>query len=175
MNSANFKIVLAGDEAVGKTCLIRRLIKDTFSQDYKPTLGFEILLHQMQIKSVPINFVIWDIAGQTAFESVRQSYYKDSRGFLLVFNLGNRVTLRNLEYWVAEIKESCPTAPFVMLGNKVDLPEHKVTEGEMKQMAQKLGAIDSIFTSAKTGQGVIEAFTLLGTAILRQFEEKTIQ
>lgn len=173
MSAINFKIVLAGDEAVGKTCLIRRLIINEFSQDYKPTLGFEILLHKMLIKDVPITFVIWDIAGQTAFESVRRSYYKDSRGFLLVFNLANRVTLRNLEYWAAEIKETCPTAPLVMLGNKVDLPEQKVTHHEMKQIAKDLGCVDSILTSAKTGQGVKEAFNLLGMAILSRFQEKT--
>jgi small GTP-binding protein len=174
MSAINFKIILAGDEAVGKTCLIRRLIKNEFSQDYKPTLGFEILLHEMVIKDKHITFVIWDIAGQTAFESVRRSYYKDSRGFLLVFNLANRVTLRNLEYWAAEIKETCPKAPIVMLGNKVDLPGQKVTLDQMKQMTKDLGCVDSIFASAKTGQGVLEAFTLLGTAILSRFNAKAV-
>ncbi len=169
----NFKILLAGDEAVGKTSLIRRLVKDEFAQDYKPTLGFEITLHTLQIQNLLLSFIIWDIAGQTAFESVRRSYYKDSRGFLLVFNLANRVSLRNLEYWTAEIKEICPNAPLVVLGNKADLPDQKVTGAEMKQISQKLGAVDAIFTSAKTGQGVKEAFLLLGTAILNLLQTKT--
>ncbi len=173
MITTNFKILLAGDEAVGKTSLIRRLVKNEFALDYKPTLGFEITLHSLQIQNTPISFVIWDIAGQTAFESVRRSYYKESRGFLLVFNLANRVTLRNLEYWTAEIREICPYAPLVLLGNKADLPDQKISVEEMRQMEQKLGAVGSLLTSAKTGRGVSEAFSMLGTAILTLINAKT--
>ncbi len=173
MITPNFKILLAGDEAVGKTSLIRRLVKNEFAQDYKPTLGFEITLHQLQVENTLINFVIWDIAGQTAFESVRRSYYKESRGFLLVFNLANRISLRNLEYWTAEIREICPDAPLVLLGNKADLPDQKVTVDEMRQMAHKLGAVGSLLTSAKNGRGVSEAFVMLGTAIITLFQAKT--
>ncbi len=169
----NFKILLAGDEAVGKTSLIRRLVKNDFVQDYKPTLGFEITLHSLFIDNTDVNFVIWDIAGQQAFETVRRSYYKESRGFVLVFNLANRISLRNLEYWVAEIKEVCPNAPLVLLGNKADLPEQKVTIEEMRQIAQKLGAVGSLLTSAKTGRGVTEAFEMLGKAILSVLAAKT--
>ncbi len=172
MITTNFKILLAGDDAVGKTCLIRRLVKNEFAQEYKPTLGFEITSYVLQIKEIPITIVIWDIAGQTAFESVRRSYYLGSQGFLLVFNMANRITLRNLEYWVAEIKEVCPDAPIVILGNKSDLPDQKVTILEMQQVAQKLGANDSILTSAKTGQGVGAAFNLLGNAILNNLQVK---
>ncbi len=173
MITLNFKILLAGDEAVGKTSLIRRLVKNEFAQDYKPTLGFEITLHPLQVENTLINFVIWDIAGQTAFESVRRSYYKESRGFLLVFNLANRVSLRNLEYWTAEIREICPDAPLVLLGNKADLPDQKVTVEEMRQMAHKLGAVGSLLTSAKNGRGVSEAFVMLGTAIITLLQAKT--
>ncbi len=94
-----------------------------------------------------------------------------SQGFLLVFNIANRITLRNLEYWVAEIKEVCHDAPIVILGNKSDLLDQKVTILEMQQVAQKLGANDSILTSAKTGLGVQESFIMLGNALLNpQYE-----
>ena len=174
MSAINLKILLAGDEAVGKTSLIRRLVKNEFAQDYKPTLGFEITIYTLQIDQTSVNFVIWDIAGQTAFESVRKSYYKESRGFLIVFNLVNRISLRNLEYWVKEIRETCPDAPLVLIGNKADLPDIKVSAGEMQQAAQKLGATNSIITSAKTGQGVRDAFIMLGKAILASTPLKTI-
>ncbi len=171
--NADYKILLAGDESVGKTSLIRRLVKNEFALDYKPTLGFEITSHSLQIKNIQIRLVIWDIAGQTSFESVRRSYYQGSQGFLLVFNLANRISLRNLEYWTAEIKEVCPNAPLIILGNKSDLPDHKVTVAEMQKMAQKLGAFGSIMTSAKTGQGVQESFIMLGTAILDLLQPRT--
>ncbi len=165
MIKSNYKILLAGDESVGKTSLIRRLVKNEFAIDYKPTLGFEITSHSLQIKDMPITLVIWDIAGQTSFQSLRREYYKGSDGFLLVFNLANRLSLRNLEYWTTEIKEICPNAPLLILGNKSDLPDQKVTAAEMQKMTQKLGAVKSIMTSAKTGQGVQESFIVLCKAI----------
>ncbi len=165
--TTNVKILLAGDEAVGKTSLIRRLVKNHFAQDYKPTLGFEITLFSLEIQNAPINFVIWDIAGQTTFESVRRSYYLGISGFFLVFNLANRISLRNLEYWAREVKEVCPVAPLVIIGNKVDLPDQKVTVSETQKMAHVFGAVGSMFTSAKTGQGIKEAITMLGDAILK--------
>ncbi len=172
MIKSNYKILLAGDESVGKTSLIRRLVKNEFAIDYKPTLGFEITSHSLQIKDISIALVIWDIAGQTCFQSVRRNYYKGSDGFLLVFNLANRISLRNLEYWAVEIKEMCPNAPLVILGNKSDLPDHKVTVAEMQKMTQKLGAVDSILTSAKTGQGVQDVFLLIGNAIFSLLQPK---
>ncbi len=173
MIKSNYKILLAGDESVGKTSLIRRLVKNEFAIDYKPTLGFEITSYSLQIKDIPITLVIWDIAGQTSFQSLRREYYKGSDGFLLVFNLANRISLRNLEYWAAEIKEGCPNVPLIILGNKSDLHDKKVTVAEMQQIAKKLGAIDSKMTSAKTGQGVQESFVLLGNAILEFLQPKT--
>ncbi len=173
MVKTDYKILLAGDESVGKTSLIRRLVKNEFAIDYKPTLGFEITSHSLQIKDIPITLVIWDIAGQTSFQALRREYYKGSHGFLLVFNLANRISLRNLEYWAAEIKEICPNAPLVILGNKSDLPDQKATVAEMQKMAQKLGAVGSMLTSAKTGQGVQESFMKLCNAILNPLQPKT--
>ncbi len=61
---------------------------------------------------------------------------------MLVFNLAIRISRRYLEYWGAEICETYPDAPFVLLGNKSDRPEQKVTLDEMKQMTRNLGAVD---------------------------------
>ncbi|HMF34478.1 MAG TPA: Rab family GTPase [Candidatus Lokiarchaeia archaeon] len=168
--TANFKIVLVGDEAVGKTSLVRRLIDENFLQDYLPTLGFEISCKNIEIEGINITFTIWDIGGQQIFEPIRRSYYTESRGFLLVFNLANRVTFRNVDYWVSEVRETCPGAPIILVGAKADLDEWHVTAEDVEQKANELQLDDQIITSAKTNEGVVDAFTLLAQAILKNRE-----
>jgi Ras-related protein Rab-1A len=173
--SWNFKIVLAGDEAVGKTSLVRRLVDDSFLQDYLPTLGFEIFCKDMEIANTHVTFTIWDIGGQQIFEPIRRSYYTESRGFLLVFNLANRLTFRNVDYWVNEIRDSSPGVPMVLVGAKADVEEWHVTTEELEAKSSELQFDGYITTSAKTNENVEEAFTLLGQAILKVQEMKTAE
>ncbi|HMF30397.1 MAG TPA: GTP-binding protein [Candidatus Lokiarchaeia archaeon] len=167
MYPLSFKILLAGDEAVGKTSLVRRFVDKRFMESYLPTLGFEISVKAIELDGIPMIFSIWDIGGQQCFEPIRHSYYEGSHGFLLVFSVANRVTFANLENWIIDIHNTCPHAPTVILANKADLEPWKVTPEEIDIECKKLGAAGFIATSAKTGDGVAEGFSVLGQAILQ--------
>ncbi|HMF32276.1 MAG TPA: GTP-binding protein, partial [Candidatus Lokiarchaeia archaeon] len=69
------KIVLIGDESVGKTSVVKRYIDDEFTESYLPTLGFQIFIKSVRLGNNSVDFQIWDIAGQAQFESVRRSYF----------------------------------------------------------------------------------------------------
>lgn len=170
----NLKIVLVGDVAVGKTCLIHRLIDDIFYPDCLPTLGFEISLKSLEVDGHTIIFTIWDLGGQQCFDPMRENYYRDSRGFLVVYNLANRVTFRNVDFWVPDVQKTCPGVPILLVGNKSDLEDRKITPEEMGQKAEDLQVDGSVITSAKTSENVLEVFETLGRLILDKIKENQL-
>ncbi len=166
-SDANFKIVLAGDPDVGKTSLIYRFVEEIFANEYLPTLGFQIFTKSLVIENVHVNFQVWDVGGGLSFRYIRKNYYSYSEGFLLVFDLGKPESFQNLTTWLAEIREVCPKEPFILVGNKSDLPDRKVSDAEIDAKLKQLGASGKIFTSAKVGSNTNEAFLLLGRIILK--------
>ncbi len=166
MSFARFKVILAGDEGVGKSCLVRRFVDNLFSENYIPTLGFQIFFKSLKVGDYTIDFQIWDVAGQQSFEFARRNYYTHSQGFLLVFDLTNLKSFQNLDKWVAEIRATCPNSPGILVGNKTDLPDPKISDQDFARKSEQLTASGRVLTSAKTGSQVNDAFDLLGRTIL---------
>jgi small GTP-binding protein len=154
------KLCVLGDGAVGKTSLIIRHVDKRFVTEYKPTIGFDIALKTMKIQEsgVSAELLIWDIAGQAIFEKIREEYLQGTNAAMVVFDLTRKETFDHVKDWLKELTTFAGKVPFVLVGNKADLAEKKVTEEEGKKYAQELGAIDYIETSAKTGQKVEDAF-----------------
>ncbi len=111
------------------------------------------------------------MGGQQCFDPVRFRYYQESKGFLLVFNLALRVTLRNLENWIVDIRQTRPNVPYIIVANKSDLPNRSCTENDIEQRVKELNALGYVKTSAKTGEGIHSAIETLGKAILERFNK----
>lgn len=166
MGHVSYKIVLTGDEYVGKTAVVRRFVHDEFTEDYLPTLGFQIFIKTIEVNDTSVDLQIWDVGGQSKFEYVRKSYINFSRGFFLVYDISNHASFEHLASWLAEVRECCPTVPFVILGNKADLADVNVEAEEVQETAAEFGAAAQIQTSAKTGEHVGDAFDILAETIL---------
>ena len=180
------KCIFCGDGNVGKTSLRRRFIGKDFNVKYFQTLGADFTSKIIELEKdnqeYQIKMVIWDIAGQESFESVRSRYYQGASGILLVFDLLNFESFENVKNWVKEIQKNIRLPPLVLIGNKVDLiaegAEQKyVTEKEAKELANfisekfynKKYQVPFLQTSAKTGQNVEKAFLLLSSAIVNEY------
>ncbi|OLS15665.1 MAG: small GTP-binding protein [Promethearchaeota archaeon CR_4] len=174
MGFVRFKIVLVGDENVGKSSLVRRFVDNKFTENYIPTLGFQLFLKPLTFRPYTVELTIWDIAGQPSFEFVRRNYYSHSQGFMLVLDLTKSMADQHLEQWIAEVHAVCPEVPFILVGNKADLPEQKVEKGEFDKKSKQLGAAGEVITSAKTGTNVVNAFDLLGRVYLSALELKGV-
>jgi len=153
------KVVIAGDGGVGKTSLIRRYCEGKFESSRVATIGVDFQTKLVDLPSGSVKLSIWDMAGQERFQVMRAGFYRGSRAAALVFDLTDAESLTNLNRWHEEISKAAPSQPFVVVGNKLDLPRAWI-DAEASELARSVGA-RYVETSALTGEGVSELFASL--------------
>ena len=166
------KIISFGSEAVGKTCLIKRYCENKFVSNYISTIGVDFGVKPVAIsgQSVRVNF--FDCAGGAEYFEIRNEFYKDASGGLLVFDVGSRASFEALETWVAEANSHGSNDPvFVVSANKVDCSRRAVSEAEGRRWAASHG-FDYFETSAKDGSNVAPMFEGLLAAVSAASEQK---
>jgi small GTP-binding protein len=164
-----YKIVILGDAAVGKTSLINQFVEGSFQEDYKPTLGANIVRKDVNLNSTKVRLIMWDLAGQEKYQVVRSMYFQGCQGALLVYDITRYNTLDNINTrWLRDFKKYVKKkGTFILIGNKSDLKDQRVITTEKgKDLASKIKASHFIETSAKFNENIEEAFSLLVHEIL---------
>ena len=170
--SFTYKILLIGSGGVGKTSLVNKFVHGTFSKTYLHTIGMQPSSKYMKIKNIDICLSIFDIAGDKSFKTLREMFYKGSKGALVTFDLTNKDSFNDVEVWLKEAKKKSKDQLFILVGNKNDLKNRAVSNEEGKKMAEKLKCISYLETSALSGDCVEEAFTMLGEKLLLKSPNK---
>ncbi len=172
-----FKIVVVGDGAVGKTSLIKKFTKGTFEKDYVKTIGAQFSKYNKEFDGDMVRLLFWDIAGQDDFNFLHHLFYKESKAAIIVYSLEeNELGLNSFTHvknWYEAVEINCGDIPIVLFANKVDLlDENSLDTTEIQQLINDHNFLNYFFTSAKTGQMVVEAFN----AIIEQlyFKFKTL-
>ncbi|QLH75219.1 MAG: GTP-binding protein [Methanomassiliicoccales archaeon] len=153
------KVSLLGEGAVGKTSLVRRYVLDVFSDDYLQTFGAKVTKKVTVVDDIELTMMIWDILGQKSQVSLHSTYYSGSNGAFVVCDVTRPETLDRLADWIKDLNDVVGDIPIIPLANKKDLPI-TVSEQKMKEIESLVGN-PFIFTSAKTGEGVNEAFAMM--------------
>ncbi|MFX1539420.1 MAG: Rab family GTPase [Promethearchaeota archaeon] len=167
------KVVMMGDGAVGKTSLVLRYTQNTFSPEYKQSLGASFAVQDLDIQRQHVKLVIWDIAGQPSFQQVRRHYYSGAHGALLVFDVTKPETFMTLHNWFNDFRRVVPRGEIVLVGNKVDIEENRIVPQEAAHMLQRWWNLPYFETSAATATGVQDAFLLLANNALLQAQKQT--
>lgn len=159
------KICMLGSYAVGKTSLVKRFIEGIFSEKYKTTIGVKIDKKQIMLDDEEVNLILWDLNGQDRFQQVAMSYLRGSAGYLLVAD-GTRQETLDLALSLHErAQDSIGQVPFMLLINKQDLTsEWELDADTLDDLRDR--DIRLLLTSAKTGQGVEEAFHTLARQVV---------
>jgi len=165
------KLVLLGDAGVGKTSLVNMYTEHHFKEDYKPTLGVNIVVKDIEIEEIDakIRLVLWDIAGQNRYDLSRKMYFQGVLGALFVYDTTRHSTFENIEAkWLKDLNEfSENESAYILIGNKIDLEDSKSVSMEAgKKFAEKINASDFVETSAKYGGNVENAFKKLVDKVL---------
>ncbi|KAG7199760.1 hypothetical protein KM043_000428 [Ampulex compressa] len=179
------KLVIVGDGACGKTCLLIVFSKDQFPEVYVPTV-FENYVADIEVDSKQVELALWDTAGQEDYDRLRPLSYPDTDVILMCFSIDSPDSLENIpEKWTPEVKHFCPNVPIILVGNKKDLrndPNTIKELGKMKQepvkpeegraMAEKINAFAYLECSAKSKEGVREVFETATRAALQVKKKK---
>lgn len=166
-----FKVLLVGDPAVGKTSLILKYVENRFEREYKASIGVDFAYKIIEVGEKVSRLIIWDIASQERFAPYRSSFYKQTDGAMIVFDLTRPETLEAIESWMREIREHAGDVEILLIGNKTDLKKKRaLKEADIQPWIDRYGC-RYVETSAMSGDGVEEAFETLTTAIINRIEQ----
>ena len=153
------KYVIIGDSGVGKSNILLRYINNTFSDEFKATVGVEFGAKNLQVNGRVYRIQIWDTAGQENFRSIARAYYKNSVCACIVYDITNRNSFNSIQSWIDDCTKQTPkTILYILIGNKNDLKDSReVQYEEGAEFAKKRNMI-FLETSAKTGDNISSIF-----------------
>ena len=163
------KILLIGDSSVGKTCLISKYAIGVFNEDYISTIGFDSRQKEEIINNEKVLVRIFDTGGQERFKSITANYLRNAEGVILVYDLTSTESFENLKFWIESIKNNLGNddiIPIIIIGNKIDLEDARVINKSVAEKFAKDNNYKYFETSAKTGEGVDDAFREIVKQIL---------
>jgi small GTP-binding protein len=157
---------MIGDGGVGKTSLIKNYTMGTFETDYVKTIGAQFSRYDKKIKNDIIKLIFWDIAGQDDFNFLHPLFFQESKACIIVFSLEKNDlgedSFSHIKNWYEELKQYCGNIPIVLFANKVDLVDQKdINYNKINEVVEEFQLLGYYLTSAKTGEGVNEAFNTI--------------
>jgi len=154
---------MIGLYGVGKSSLVRRYVESIFTHDYMPTIGVQISRKTVEAGGHSVNFILWDLAGDDLDQQLQDAYLSHAQAYILVADVSRAVSFERALLLQKEIEKLLPNAPFVLALNKSDLAMREIGETHLARLDPSWTVIP---TSARTGQGVEEIFTLLAHRVL---------
>lgn len=170
MTGQSKKLMLLGEIGVGKSSLVRRVVRGAFDPTYKPTIGVDIYRYEVTdagpARDQRLSLVIWDTDGNFGQSMFRHVYCKGASAALIIGDARRRSTQLAMEALAEGFEEAFPGRPFAFVVNKCDLLE----AGEVLELPEKLARARQpvLRTSARTGDNVDGAFSMAATIILRR-------
>lgn len=182
----SFKVVVVGDGAVGKTCLLISYTSNTFPQDYIPTV-FDNYTKNTLHEGAHYKLELWDTAGQEDYDRLRPLSYPQTDIFLVCFSIVEPSSFKNVKNkWIPEIRHhSNDDIKIILVGTKADLRDdphtldrleetgnEPVSTNEATRLVKELGLFSYVECSAATQFGVEEVFESAIRSVI--FAEKEI-
>ncbi|GES86811.1 GTP-binding protein ypt5 [Rhizophagus clarus] len=155
-----FKLVLLGESAVGKSSLVLRFVKDQFDDYRESTIGAAFLTQTISLDdNTTVKFEIWDTAGQERYKSLAPMYYRNANCAVVVYDITQPSSLDKAKSWVKELqRQADPNIVIALAGNKSDLSARRAIDSEEAQAYAADTGLLFFETSAKTAVNVNELF-----------------
>ncbi|CAL9731681.1 GTP-binding protein Rho4p [Monosporozyma unispora] len=159
------KIVVVGDNGVGKTSLLMSYIQKRFpKQDEIPTVFVNSTSKIEAPTGESIELALWDTASQEEYNRLRPLSYTNADVLMICYAINDSESLQHAEErWFPEVKHFCYDTPIILVGLKSDLYNDEdnavcLDAEKVDKKAESLGAILHMQCSAKTRSNVEDLF-----------------
>ena len=167
------KVCMVGVYGTGKTSLVQRYVHSLFSAKYHSTVGVKIDRKQVQLGDTTVTLLLWDVEGRTADQEIPASYLRGAHAVFYVADGTRRETFDQLFDLRAHAKSAAGDVPSIVAINKADLKEQWLfTAADSAKLIS--GGFHVLNTSAKSGDGVEDAFRWIATASLKSASSSTV-
>ena len=169
----SFKIIIIGDQNVGKSSITIRGAKNLFNEVYTPTVGFEFITFNVRINDQIVKLQIWDTCGQERYRSLISSFYRNSCLAIIVYAIDCQNSFENVDDWIDEIKsQTNPNIKIFLIGNKLDLENQRCVDKNIAEQIAKEHNLDFFMeTSAKTGENTQKLFIVAAKILLDEYSK----
>ena len=166
------KVEIIGDVKVGKSTILSRITKDTFKEEYSPTIGYEFSTYLIKVNNIVLKMQLWDMCGDENYRSVLLNLYRNTVVGILVYSVCSRESFNNLETWITNLKKcALPWSKLILLGNKCDDEEKReVTYEEGKKICDKYDLLFFMEVSAKKGFNSPNFLELAAISLYQDYE-----
>ncbi len=153
------KLILVGDESVGKTSIITQFSEHQFTNEYIPTIGSDKIIKEIEIKGEKLKVEIWDTVGHEQYRTVNKIFIKNAQIALIVYDITNKDSFNHLNFWLQEINDNNSKKVICcVLSNKTDLYENQVVESEEGKNFAAEKKMKFFETSAKDYESIENVF-----------------
>ena len=166
-----FKLIIAGDSGVGKSCMLLRFTDDTYTPHYIFTTGKN---KTIDINNKKVKLEVWDTMGQLN-KILTNSHYRGAHAYVVAFDITDQVSFGNVKQSIQEIKRYArKDVPILIVGTKSDLVSQRAVETDAARAYAKSIGCHYIETSAKNGINIDEAFATLANTVLLHMMPKQL-
>jgi Ras-related protein Rab-5C len=176
LTKVNYKFVLVGDSAVGKSCVAARYINNDFYEFQEPTIGAAFMAKKIEIDDKEVRLEIWDTAGQERYRGLAPMYYRNASVALVVYDITQKDSFEGAKSWIEELRRKSPDNCIIaVLGNKCDLEKNRKVNKNMVNEYFQNNDLIHLETSAKTGKNIKKLFELIINKLISENIEGVIK
>ena len=184
------KVILCGNPNVGKTSILARYVDGQFKDEYNQTLGANFLINEIELSKVinkldiknpnlkkdikEFKLYFWDIGGQQDKLFSNEYYFVQAVGAFVVYDVSNRESFDNIDFWISKLKELSGEIPFIIIGNKIDKKDERLVPFEEANERADSYGVQYMETSAKSNENIDRAFESLSVQILNNLKYRLI-
>lgn len=163
INETRLKIIIIGNSFTGKSSIASCYTKDVYQNDYNITIGVDYFTKKVTYNNINYKLQIWDTAGSETYNSLIRSYYRNTDGCILVYDITNKKSFDNIVSWLKEFRKmnDDENISFVLVGNKKDISNSRVISYNTGNDFAKSNNLLFCETSAKNKNDITHCFDLL--------------
>ncbi|RKO95423.1 P-loop containing nucleoside triphosphate hydrolase protein [Caulochytrium protostelioides] len=147
--ATRIKLITLGNPGAGKSALVKQFCEGAFSSEYVATIGIDYGVKTLSLTApvataassptlVKVNF--WDMAGDPVYQDVRNEFYRDTDGAIVVFDVCSKISFQAVDRWIAELRSyGDERVRLVLVGNKCESERRLISAEAASAKAEALG------------------------------------